>query len=352
MREERLTQRDEFARRQAEMTSNWYENVKKKYGDVDQYIRLRHEAYMGRWREAMRFVEKGSCILDVGGGNLFANLVQYIKDMNLDYHYLDIDPGAVEGSRALLTEYGMAPSQANHGFNDKFAYPAEKFDAVFSSHCIEHSIDLASTFKELNRIIKTGGYLLMAVPFGWEENPEHPYFFDPDEWVALIEDAGFEIRVAQIGREYPEAGCDFFIAGKKIAAANECPRIRATLYQKENYKFVDFRSPSIHYFGDFALADNGSAMHMRGIDWKISIFSQEKMSEFLPIFYRHDWSGQIAITDGFGNEVYDNLNSWFPYIGVSRLNSFDKFDNTLIKCVGKSASSKSTEGVFYGYMWK
>lgn len=349
-----MIQRDDFARRQSEMTSKWYENVKKNYGDVDQYIRLRHEAYMGRWREAMRFVPDGSCILDVGGGNLFRELVEYIKIKNLDYHYLDIDYCAVDGSRTLLSELGLEPAHANHGFNDKFAYDSDKFDAVFSSHCIEHSIDLPSTFRELNRIIKMGGHLLMAVPFGWEENPEHPYFFDPDQWIALVEDAGFEIRVAQIGKEYPEAGYDFFISGKKIMPANDCPRIVAELYQKEKYNFVDYRSPFITYSGNFTLADNGSSMHMRGSDWEIKVSPPAGMHEFLPVFLRHDWSGQISISNEIGYITSADLNNWFSYIGVSRLHSdgLRMFDTAVIKCTGKGASSRSTEGVFYGYMWK
>jgi SAM-dependent methyltransferase len=349
-----MNQRDNFARRQAEMTANWYENVKKTHGDVDQYIKLRHEAYMGRWREAMRFVPDGSCILDVGGGNLFRSLVEYIKSKHLDYHYLDIDPGAVEGSRALLSELGLAASQANHGFNDKFSFREDKFDAVFSSHCIEHSIDLPSTFRELNRIIKTGGHLLMAVPFGWEENPEHPYFFDPDQWIALVEDAGFEIRVAQIGREYPETGCDFFVAAKKVMPAIDNPRIIAGLYQKENYNFTDFRDSSVSYFGNYSVADNGCAMHMRGADWQISVSSTVGMNEFLPVFYRHDWSGQVSVENEVGNTMSTDLNSWFSYIGVSRIQSDgpNMFGKAIIKCNGRNASSRSTEGVFYGYMWR
>ncbi len=349
-----MGQRDDFARRQAEMTSKWYEKVRRSHGDVEKYILTRHEAYLDRWREAMRFVDDGSCVLDVGGGNLFPSLVKYLKSKSLDYHYIDIDPGAVETARAILSQFCLDPSQANLGFNDKFEYCDEKFDAVFSSHCIEHSIDLQATLDELNRILKPGGHLLMAVPFGWEDNPEHPYFFDPDQWIALVEDAGFEVRVAQIGREYPESGYDFFIAGRKVRASAASYRIVAVSYQKENYQFVDFRDESISYLGHASLADNGAAMHMRGDDWEISVASAGGMSEFLPVLYRHDWSGHINVSNETGVAIATDLYSWFSYIGVSRIRSGDasKFHHARISCSVRSACSKGDEGVFYGYMWK
>jgi SAM-dependent methyltransferase len=345
--------RQDFARRQAEMTSQWFENVKRTHGDVDQYIASRHEAYLDRWREAGRFIGEGARVLDVGGGNLFPALVGYFKEKRLAYHYLDIDPAAVEGSRRLLAQSGFDPSNANEGFNDNFAYSDNSFDCIFSSHCIEHSIDLPRTFRELNRLVSNGGNLLMAVPFGWEENPEHPYFFDPEQWIALVEDAGFQIRVAQVGREYPETGYDFFIAARKVGAASHQPRIDANAFKKENYRFVDFRHPSIAYRGDNTVADHGAAQHLRGDDWSIAIRLPEPAQEVLPVMLRHDWSGTAMITNEAGQSVAVDLFGWFPYVAAPRLVSPGrKFSRLEIKCTGRAAASRSTEGVFYGYMWR
>jgi SAM-dependent methyltransferase len=40
----------------------------------------------------------------------------------------------------------------------------EKFDAIFSSHCIEHQPDLISHFTQISRILKPGGFYLLVVP--------------------------------------------------------------------------------------------------------------------------------------------------------------------------------------------
>ena len=345
-------QREDFARRQANMTSQWFENVKKAHGDVDRYIATRHSAYLDRWREAGRFMKDGDRVLDVGGGNLFPQLVSYFKDRGFDYHYVDIDPAAVEGSRNLLARNGFDPAHANEGFNDSFAYPDNSFDAVFSSHCIEHSIDLSATFRDLNRVIAPGGNLLMAVPFGWEENPEHPYFFDPEQWIALVEDAGFQVRVAQVGREYPETGHDFFVAAKKVAAPSPA-RIDAWAFQKENYNFVDFRDQSIKYEGNNAVADRGAAQHLRGEDWSIHIRLPQAAHEVLPVILRHDWSGTALISNEAGDLNAVDLFSWFSYIAAPRLSGRSgKFASVDIRCSGRTAASRSTEGVFYGFMWR
>lgn len=347
-----MDDRDEFARRQAAMTATWYEGVTKRYGDVEKYIHSRHIAYLDRWKEAARFIKYKDRVLDVGGGNLYPILLEYLKNQSIEYHYIDIDPSAVNSSRNLAYSYGFCPDHFNNGFNDKFVYADEHFDCVFSSHCIEHSIDLPSTFRELNRIIKEGGYLLMAVPFGWEENPEHPYFFNPEQWIALVEDAGFEIRIAQVGREYPEAGFDFFIAARKLSSELHIPRINAHDFKKKNYSFFSFSHPSVHYTGNVTLSNEQNSLHCRGTEWKINVSFDRKVSKFVPIFLHHDWSGKVFLSNDVGYSSFYDLFSWFHFIGVVGLENEDQstFDRAAIEGVGKNAASRSTEAVFYGYM--
>ncbi|MGZ3836421.1 MAG: class I SAM-dependent methyltransferase, partial [Mucilaginibacter sp.] len=317
---------------------------------VDAYIATRHAAYLGRWKEAGRFITPGSKLLDVGGGNLFPGLLTYLKNLNVEYHYLDVDPSAVAGSAKLASEMGFNGDYFNHGFNDKFNYPSSHFNIVFSSHCLEHSIDLASTFAELNRIIMDGGFLLMAVPFGWEENPEHPYFFSPEHWIALVEDSGFEVRISQIGREYPENGFDYFIAAKKVGSVSDRKRLNPRHYMKESYLLCRNDHFTISYAGNKQLIESGAACHMRGPDWEIKIVLDRDFNVILPIFVRHNWSGNISVTGG-GVESYHDLFSWFHYVQPCFHFSGNGYSDTItIKPIGRNSSSWSTEGVFYGYL--
>lgn len=55
-------------------------------------------------------------------------------------------------------------------------FEAEYFDSVFSSEVFEHVFELDSILKEINRVCKIDGHLLITVPFVWNEH-EVPYDF-------------------------------------------------------------------------------------------------------------------------------------------------------------------------------
>src|SRR4051812_50083767 len=93
------------------MSRRWFENLQKSGVDVEQYIGGRRRAYLDRWREAGRFIAPGSRVLDVGGGYLFEELLEYIRSMRWDYRFFDIDAGVVDASRSLASSFGIP---ANH----------------------------------------------------------------------------------------------------------------------------------------------------------------------------------------------------------------------------------------------
>lgn len=342
--------RDEFGKRQAEMTARWFENVKAAHGDTDKYLETRRRAYLDRWNEAGRFISDDAHVLDIGGGNLFPELINYFRKRGFRYDYLDVDAGAVAGSRDLAQHHGLTDATFALGFNDKLSFDDEAFDAVFSSHCIEHSIDLAATFRELNRVIRLGGNLLMAVPFGWELNPEHPYFFGPAEWIALVEDAGFTVRVAQIGSEYPEHGEDYFIAARKVGPPSSFQRISPEDFLKESFNFTMLDDATISYDGVFDRRDDCTIS--ADPDATVRIAIPAGASEVLPLFHRHSWSGIARVT--MPSHTFDSdLYSWFNYdmpVRVQEITSEDEMVS--IFNAGKSSASKFGQYVFKGYMWR
>ena len=72
-------------------------------------------------------------------------------------------------------------------------------DAVYSSHCLEHILDYRSALREWYRVLKIGGYLVIAVPhhFLYERrrqlpshwNRDHKRFYTPGNLLREIEDA-------------------------------------------------------------------------------------------------------------------------------------------------------------------
>lgn len=55
-------------------------------------------------------------------------------------------------------------------------FETERFDSIFCSEVFEHLFNLDEILKELNRVIKTGGNILITCPFAWPEH-EKPYDF-------------------------------------------------------------------------------------------------------------------------------------------------------------------------------
>lgn len=69
------------------------------------------------------------------------------------------------------------------------------FDAVFSSEVLEHVFNPDEILKEINRVMKPGGHILLTCPFFWPEH-EQPYDYARYSSFAikhLFEKNGFEV---------------------------------------------------------------------------------------------------------------------------------------------------------------
>jgi SAM-dependent methyltransferase len=53
-------------------------------------------------------------------------------------------------------------------------FPDNSFDSILCSEVFEHLFNLEHTLKELNRVLKPGGHILITCPFVWNEH-EKPY---------------------------------------------------------------------------------------------------------------------------------------------------------------------------------
>lgn len=121
-------------------------------------------------------------LLDFGCGqkpyeNLF-NCTQYIG--------LDIKTSGHSHKKSKVDVF----YDGNHiPFEDQY------FDSIFSSEVLTHVFNTPEILKELNRVLKPGGVILITVPFSWFEN-EIPY--DNNRFTSFginysLEQAGFNI---------------------------------------------------------------------------------------------------------------------------------------------------------------
>jgi len=93
-------------------------------------------------------------------------------------------------------------------FYDGKTIPFEKdyFTSIFSSEVFEHIFNLEQILEELYRVLKPDGYMLITVPFVWEE---HEIPFDFARYTSfgiehLLRRAGFEIVATEKTSNYVE----------------------------------------------------------------------------------------------------------------------------------------------------
>jgi len=120
-------------------------------------------------------------VLDVGCGTKpYAKLFGHIS-----YVGLDID-----------VPHNRESNKADFFYDGKtFPFQDNEFDGAISSEVLEHVFEPEMFFKELNRIIKPNGLLLLTTPFMWEEH-EKPHDFGRYSSFglkAIFEKKGFEI---------------------------------------------------------------------------------------------------------------------------------------------------------------
>jgi SAM-dependent methyltransferase len=341
--------RDAFAASQVEMTRTWYENLLRSGRDVEAYVAQRREAYLDRWREAGRYIGKGGRVLDIGGGNLFADQFAFFRSMNWDYWYADIGASEVSAARELAAAQGCDPSHFSQRFNHELTYEPNTFDGVFSSHCIEHSMDLALTLRQVNSLLKPGGNFVMSVPFGFDAQPNHPYFLTEIEWMILLEDSGFAIRAYQVGSEYPENAQDLLVAARKTGAPGPL-RLDLAHYHKSNFTFHDTKSSAFRTSG--TRIDKDDRVILDGTDWRIDLAPPAGAREILPVFLRHDWSGIVAVSSG-GETAVEDLFRLYPAALPVRLTLSQPTQAgqaVEIKPVGRHPASRGSQAVFTGFM--
>jgi SAM-dependent methyltransferase len=135
-------------------------------------------------------------LLEVGFGN--GATLSRLKTFGWSVSGIEFDPVAVDLARNLGID-------ARLGSLEDGAYPDAAFDAVVSSHLLEHLPDPQAHLKECHRILRPGGRLVLTTPnsvslghfiFGknWRglEPPRHLHLFGPASLLRLAKTAGFQ----------------------------------------------------------------------------------------------------------------------------------------------------------------
>jgi SAM-dependent methyltransferase len=138
---------------------------------------------------------KTNRLLDVGCSAAF--FLKLARDRKWDVQGLEVSDFGVTFTRDELK------IPVFQGLLQDAHFPDESFDAVFSSHVIEHVGSPVSLLKEMRRILRTGGALITVLPTQFT-SPSYRFFGKwtgegPPRHVSYFTKRVFEDRLRQLG---------------------------------------------------------------------------------------------------------------------------------------------------------
>jgi ubiquinone/menaquinone biosynthesis C-methylase UbiE len=113
------------------------------------------------WKWLVKEIPSNTKFLDVGCG---AGYAMYKAETDLSCHCygIDPDPGAHGVGRYLKNMVSVKNIQ--QGFAENIPFKNNEFDVVFSSHVLEHVNDEQLSLKEMKRVLKDNGVLIIGMP--------------------------------------------------------------------------------------------------------------------------------------------------------------------------------------------
>lgn len=119
--------------------------------------------------------------------------VRFMSGKGLDFGYRgEIADASPVLDTAIGIELGTPGYDGIH-----LQYPAESFDYIFSSHCLEHLPEPEKNIREWYRLTKIGGHIVIIVPHKYlyerretlpsRWNEDHKQFFAPYNLLMLVD---------------------------------------------------------------------------------------------------------------------------------------------------------------------
>jgi len=154
---------------------------------------------------ARRYGQRGARLLEIGSG--LGHLVAQLED-TFETHGMDINQWAVKESKNVVNRSALQTASAQ-----ELPFADGVFNVVVIKHIVEHLPNPEKAINEIGRVTAKDGILIFATPnlgsllkpwkgkrwIGYQD-PTHISLKQPQEWLDMIKNAGFEsIRVSSDG---------------------------------------------------------------------------------------------------------------------------------------------------------
>lgn len=169
--------------------------------DIEQAGSPWHEEHLSRYYFIKNLVQ-GKKVLDIACGTGFGTELLINSGANCVYA-ADVADEAIEFCTNRLKKFKDRTDVCHKQDGTKMDYPDNTFDMVVSFETIEHIAAYDLFLKEISRVLKPGGVLVLSTPNalvtkpinGVPQNPFHVHEFTPEELNKLLS-GFFEIKLA------------------------------------------------------------------------------------------------------------------------------------------------------------
>src|SRR3989338_6179893 len=118
-------------------------------------------------------IDPSDSILDCGcGDGLYLKIIKEFSGVNISG--FDLNGDSLRMAKGYTKDKGVPLVQGRIG---ALPYKDKSFSKIFSTEVLEHIEDHAGALREIFRILKPGGMLIVTVP-----NHNYPFFWDPVNW--------------------------------------------------------------------------------------------------------------------------------------------------------------------------
>lgn len=235
-----------------------------------------------------------------------------LKEHDINYHFIDIDESIIAMAKDWLPSYGRPATNAVVGTNVTLPFRDGQFDVVFTSHCIEHSPDLARTFCDVHRVLTQSGVFVFAVPFGFDNSDQHLLCLNAEEWMDAVEMAGFEVINYYMGQTYPMAGWDLLVVARRRTTDINIADLRDMATRRTKMEKVLFLASKQIFSFAGQVMESGERRIVSGKGGQIVV---GKSGIHALLFLRQLNSGIVEISDGAKSKHID-LSTRIPFVGA------------------------------------